>query len=175
MHVGAEGKYPLLGAALLFVAARATKGKIKFVQIKRLLQAFGLGDVRMQLRTMVKGIDVARNGLWIHMHNQAHAALFGDELAHEIHLLKFPARVHVHQWKRRGRGVKRLARQVHPDRTVLANGIQHDRIFTFGNGLAKNVNAFSFQTIQMALLRVSIARQWRGLINIQYGLKINQV
>lgn len=122
---GAEGKHTFLGARFFFIPTRTSEGRIKPMFIKRLFQPFGLPHVRMQC-AVIKGVDALFLSLRVLVHDQFHPRVFRGLIAQFIHLLEFPSRIHMHQWKRRGRGIKRLFRQVQHHRAVLANRIQHN-------------------------------------------------
>lgn len=55
----------------------------------------------------------------------------------------------MHQWKRRLRRIERLERKVHHDRRVFSDRIQHDWIVKLGGNFADDMDAFSFQLLQV--------------------------
>ena len=148
MRCSAERKNAFLRAALFFVAAGATKGCVKAVKVQRLFQPFGLPHVGVQ-RAMVERIDAAFLGFRVLVHQQLHPAFFGHPVAQGIHVLEFPGRIDVQQREGRRRGVECLAGEVQHDRTILANGVKHHRLFRLGHHLTHNVDALSLKSFEM--------------------------
>ena len=81
MGLVAKREHPLLGAALLFVAARAAKGDVETVLVQRLLQTLGLHHVGMQRAAVVERVDVLLHALGVDVHDQLHADLLGHLVA----------------------------------------------------------------------------------------------
>lgn len=55
---GADRKYLFLGAESFFIAATPTQDHVEPVMLQRLLEAFGLDDLDVLGRVVVKGVDV---------------------------------------------------------------------------------------------------------------------
>jgi len=53
----------------------------------------------------------------------------------------------MHQRERGLRRIKRLEREVHHDRRILSDRIQHDWIVKLGGNFADNMDAFGFQLL----------------------------
>jgi hypothetical protein len=70
-------------------------------------------------------------------------------IAHGVHVAEFPRGVDVQQRERGRCRVKRLDRKVQHHRTVLADRIQHDGPFALSHHLTHDVDALSFQSLQM--------------------------
>lgn len=121
MRLRAERENSFFCARLLFVSAGASKHHIELEFVQRLLQAFGLGDVRMQRRPVVKRIDVLRDGFRVGMDEQLNATLARHVVAELVHLPELPAGIDVQQRKGWRRGIERLAGKVQHDRAVLAH------------------------------------------------------
>ncbi len=145
----AEAEDAFLGAALLFVAARAAEGGVEAMVVQRLLQALRLPDVGVQRRAVVEGVDAARLGLGVLPHQQLHPQFGGHALAQRIHVAELPGGVHVQQREGRRRRVEGLLRQAQHHGRILADRIQHHRAFALGHHLAQDVDAFGFQALQV--------------------------
>ncbi len=78
------------------------------------------------------------------MDDQFHARFLGHAIAHLVHRFELPCRINNARAGTAAARVKRLARQVQHDRTVLADGVQHDRIVALGDNLAHDMNRFGF-------------------------------
>ena len=63
----------------------------------------------------------------------------------------------MQQRKGRCAGIERLARQMQHDGTVLADRIQHDRLFALRNDFTHDVNALGFEALQDASAQRSFA------------------
>jgi hypothetical protein len=85
------------------------------------------------------------------MHDQVPA--FGCLLvAQGVHVLELPGGVHMHQRERRLARRKSLARQMQHHGRILADTVQHDRIFKFRSNFADDVNRLGFQLLEMSQL-----------------------
>ncbi|MCY1437353.1 hypothetical protein D9M71_535110 [compost metagenome] len=157
---GADREHPLLGARLLLVAARAAERRIEAVLVQRLLEALGLPDVGMQGRAVVEGVDPALDALGIDVHQQLQAQALGGLVAEGDHLAELPGGVHVQQGEGRLARGEGLHRQVQHDRAVLADGVEHHRVFTLGDHFADDLDAFGFQALQVSQHRLS---PWDGI------------
>jgi len=145
----AKREHPLLGPALLFVAPGAAEGRVEAVLVKRLLEALGLPHVGVQRRAVVEGVDAPRLGFRVLVDDQLKAQLLGHALAHLVHGLELPGRVHVHQREGRLAGIEGLGGQVQHHGAVLADRIQHHRAFALGGHLAHDVDALGLQSLQV--------------------------
>src|ERR1035438_10010143 len=72
---------------------------------------------------------------------QLEAKLGGIPVAEFKHLAEFVPGIDVQQWKRNGRGMKRLLRKAQHNRGIFANGVKHHGPLEFSGNLADNVNA----------------------------------
>ena len=63
------------------------------------------------------------------------------------HLPELPGGVHVQKRERRLGRMKGLHRQVQHHRRILADGVQHDRVFGLGHDFPHDVNAFGFKPL----------------------------
>lgn len=147
---GTEREHALLGTGLLLVASCPAESRIEAVLVECLLESLGLHDVGVDRRAVGERIDVLLDPFRVDVDDQLHTRFLGHLLAELIHLAKLPAGIHMQQWKRRDRRVKGLARQMQHDRTVLADGVEHYRIFGLGDDFAHDLNAFGFEALQMS-------------------------
>ena len=145
----AEGIDALLGPRFLFITARATEGGIEAMLVQRLLETLGLHDVGVLGTAMGEGVDVLGDAIWVHVGDQVQIHLGDHLVAEAVHLLEFPARVHVHHRERQLAGVERLARQMQHHGRILADGVQHHRVVELGGHLTDDVDAFRLQLFQM--------------------------
>jgi hypothetical protein len=144
-----KGEHALLGAGLFFVAPGAAESRVEAVLVERLPKPLGFPDVGMHGRAVGERVDAFLDGLGILVHDELHAGLLGHPLAHEVHVAKLPRGVDVQKREGRHRRVERLARQVQHDRAVLADGVEHHRLFGLGDDFAKDVNAFGLESLEM--------------------------
>ena len=91
----AEGIHALLGARLLFVAARATEGGIEAVLVQRLLETFGLHHVGVLGTAVGEGVHVLCHTVGVDVGQQIQAVFTDHLFAKAVHLLEFPARIDV--------------------------------------------------------------------------------
>ena len=98
---------------------------------------------------MVERIDALGLRLGIDVHQQLHARLGRHPVAHGVHVLELPRRIHVKERKRRNRRMERLAREMQHHSGVLADRVKHHRALKFRRHFAQNVNALGFQCLQM--------------------------
>lgn len=99
----------------------------------------------MQDRDVVERVDVFLNCFGVGVNKQLHAAFTRHEVAKQVHLLKFPARINVQQRERRLGRVDGFARQMQHHAAVFSDRVKHGGVLCFGYGLANDVNAFLFQ------------------------------
>ena len=100
-------------------------------------------------RAVVKGIDPLLHGLRVVIDEQVHAGQFRHLVAQLVHRFEFPCRIDVEQRKRRRRGIESLAGQVQHDGAVLADRVEHHRLFGLGDDFPDDVDALGFQSFEM--------------------------
>src|SRR3546814_16948589 len=61
----------------------------------------------------------------------------------------FPGRIHVQQRERRRRGVESLFRKMQHNGAVLADRIEHDRLFRLCDDVAHDVDALRLKALKM--------------------------
>ena len=113
---------------------------------------------------MIDGVDVVREALRVHMHDQFQPKLFHRPVAECDHVARLPAGIDVEQRKRRLLRPERLARQVQENRRVLADRVEQHGFAELRRRLPENVNALGFKEIQMGRLRCHAKSDWFGLI-----------
>ena len=106
-----------------------------------LLEGLGLHDVRIGC-AVIEGIDALFDAFLIDVFNELQAVLLHGFIAEADHFLELPRRIDMEERERRLFRIKGLPGQVKHDRTVLADGIEHDRLFTFRSDFADDVNRF---------------------------------
>ena len=137
-------------AGSLLVAARSAERSVELVLRQRLLQAVSLHDVGVQLAAVRVGAHALLHALLVDVHDQLPTQLLADELLAELdHLAELPRRVHVHERKRRLARVKGLLRQPYHHARVLADRVQHHRLFELRRHLADDVDALGLELLQM--------------------------
>ena len=146
----AKRKHPLLGPALFFVAAGTAEGGVEPILVERLPQGLRLHDVGVDLAAVGDRIDAGRPALFVDMHDQLEAQLLGDiGVAHAIHFLKLPGRIDVHQ-REGGLGrVKSLLGKANHHGRILADRVEHHRVFKLGGHLTDDVDALGFELTKM--------------------------
>ncbi|MCY1433355.1 hypothetical protein D9M71_493820 [compost metagenome] len=154
MLLGTDREHPLLGPRLFFVAARAAECGIETVVIERLLETLGLPHIGVQRRAVVEGVDLLLHALGIDVYQQLQAQALGGLVAEGDHLAELPGGVHVQQGEGRLARGEGLHRQVQHDRAVLADGVEHHRVFTLGHHFTDDLDAFRFQPLQMSQHRI---------------------
>jgi hypothetical protein len=97
MLCGAEREDALLGARLLFVAARTAERGVEVVLVQGLFQALRLPHVGMDRRPVRERIDAQFLGLGVLIDDQVHPDLLGHAFAHLVHRAELPRRVDVQQ------------------------------------------------------------------------------
>ena len=98
-------------------------------------------------------IQPQRGTRFVDIRNDFQSQFFlGVFFAKLVHVAKFPQGVNMHQGKRWLGWVKRLECQMHHDRRVFPDRIQHDRVAKFGYHLAYDMNGLSFKLFQMGQL-----------------------
>ncbi len=144
-----EGVHALLGAGLFLVAARATKGGIEAVLVQRLLETLGLHHVGVLGTAVGEGVHVLRHAIGVDVGEQVEAIFADHLLAEAVHLLEFPAGIHVQHRERQLAGEERLARQMQHHGGILADGIEHHRVIEFGGHLTNDVDAFRLELFEV--------------------------
>ena len=105
---------------------------------------------------MVKGVDILFHAFRINVTDQLHIRGGCHFIAETIHFLEFPARINVHERKRRRTGIKGLSRQMQHDRGILANGIEHNRVLSMRNHFPDDVDTLGFQSVQVSHYQAGI-------------------
>ena len=146
----AERKDALLGARLLFVAARSAECAVELVLGERLLQTVGLHDVGVLLAAEVEGVHPHRDAILVDVLDQLALEIGLDLVAVPIHVLELPGRVDVQQREGQGARRERLLRQAKHDRGVLPDRVHHDRVVELRRGLADDLNALRFELAELA-------------------------
>ena len=97
------------------------------------------------------------------MDDELEAELLGDVLVAElVHVAKLPRRVDVHE-REGGLGREEgLLREAHHDGRVLANRVEHDRVFKLGGHLADDVDALGLELTEVGEVVGSHGLQSRG-------------
>ena len=134
---GAEGEHAFLGAASFLVAAGAAERGIEPVLRQRLLQRFGLHDVRIERRAVGKRIDPLREAVTVHVHDQTEPEPRRGLVAKADHLAKLPRCIDVQKRKRRFRRKERLSRQMQQNGRILADRVEQNRLAEFRRHLAE--------------------------------------
>ncbi len=145
----AEREDPLLGAALLLVAARTAKGGIEAVEVERLLQGLGLHHVGMDRRAVREWVYAFFYAVRVGVRNQLETVLVHHALAERVHLPELPARVDVQQRERRLGRVERLHRHVQHRGAVLADGVQHHRLAALRDHLAHDLDCLGLEALEV--------------------------
>ena len=96
------------------------------------------------------GADALGEPVFVDVDDKLHSGLAGHAFAELVHLRKLPGRIHVKQREGRRRRTERLLRQPHQHRTVLADGVEDDRLCKRGRDLAHDMNGFSLELVEMA-------------------------
>ena len=107
------------------------------------------------------GIGSGGDGRFIAPNQQFRADRPRHLVAEGDHLAEFESGIDVKQGKGDGPWIKGLLRQAQHDGRILADGVEHHRVFEFGGHFAEDVNAFSFEQSKVAEAR-SAARA-RGI------------
>ena len=144
----AKAENAFLGAALFLIPPPAAKGDIEAELVERLLQPLGLPHICVQ-GAVIEGVNPALHGFRILPDQQLHPGIARGLFAQCVHVLKLPGGIDMQQRKRRGRGVKRLARQMQHHRAVLAHRIKHHRLIRLGHHFAHDVDAFGFKPLKV--------------------------
>jgi len=103
----------------------------------------------MDIRTMAERANAVAHAIFIDMHEKLEALFARLRIAKLDHLAELPGRVDMQKGKWRRCWIKRLHRQMHHDRRILAHRIEHDRIGKGCCDFAKNMDRFCFETLQM--------------------------
>ncbi|MCY1431938.1 hypothetical protein D9M71_479170 [compost metagenome] len=152
--LGAQRKHPLLGPRLFLVAPGAAERGIETVVVQGLFQALGLPHIGVQGRAVDERVDGLFHAFGVDVHQQFQAQAFGGLVAKGDHFAKLPGGVHVQQGEGRLARGEGLHRQVQHDRAVLADGVEHHRVFTLGHHFTDDLDAFRFQPLQMSQHRI---------------------
>ena len=145
----AERIDPFLGPRLLLVAARAAEGSVETVLVQGLLESLGLHHVGVLGAAVGERVDALGDAVRVDVGDQVQAHFLDHPIAEPVHLLEFPAGVHVHHREGQLAGEEGLAGQVQHDRGILADRVQHHRVIELGGHLADDVDAFRLQLFQV--------------------------
>lgn len=137
----AEGKDTFFGTGFFFVPAATAKSSGEAVFVQGLLEGLCLHDVCIGC-AIVEGIDALFDAFLIDIFDELQAVLLHGFIAEADHFLELPRRIDMEERERRFFRIKGLQSQVKHDRTVFADGIEHDRLFTFRSDFADDVNRF---------------------------------
>ena len=148
--------------ARLFSSSRRAppKATSKPYLFEGLLQALGLPHVGVQ-RAVVERIDATFLRFRILVNQQLHARFRRHPVAQRVHVAKLPGRIDVQQRKWRRRGMEGLARQMQHHRRILADRVQHHRLFGLGDHFPEDVDALGFKALQMRQLHERSLREPR--------------
>ena len=113
-----------------------------------LLQGLGFHNVCVG-RAVVKGVDPLLDPFLVAIDQHIQPILFRHMVPELDHLLELPGGVDMHKRERRLLRIKGLEGQVQQHGAVLADGVQHDRLLTFGGHLPDNVDGLRLQLFQM--------------------------
>jgi hypothetical protein len=139
------------------VAPGTAKGRIKTVFIQRLLECFGLHDVRVPLAGIGKGIYAFPDVFPVGMDYQFQVQFAYISVAELNHLAEFPGGVDVQEWKWDLPGKNAVQRQLQHYGGILADGIEHHRSLELCGYLADDVDAFRFKLFSMSQMICSHA------------------
>ena len=145
----AEREHALLGAGLLFVAARAADGRVEtefldgFQQRHRLCSIAAVGF-------LVQAHRAAFHGVLDRAHQQPLAEFGGAHVAEGDHFIEVVAGVDVQQRERELAGAEGFFRQPQQDDGILAAGEEQHRVGAFAGDFAQNVDGLRFQPVEMA-------------------------
>ncbi len=143
----AEREDALLGARLLFVAARPADDQVEAMGIERLLQGLGLHDVRMDLGAVAEWSDALRQPGLIGVDDQVEPQRAHRLVAKRNHLAELPGGIDVQQRERRLGRVERLHRQMQKYGAILADGVHQHRLLCLGGDFAQDVDALGFEPL----------------------------
>ena len=159
-----------LGTRFFFVAAGTTEGGVELVLVEGLFERLGLHDVGVDLAAVRERSHALLHAFLVDVDDQIPAELLADELfAEGDHLAELPGRVDVHQRKRRLGRIERLLGKPHHDRRVLADRVEHDRVFELGGHLADDVDALGFELFEVG----QVVRRHSGCTNPKEGRLLN--
>ena len=144
----AEREHAFLRAGFLLVAPPAAERRRETVLRQRLLERLRLHDIGVG-RAVVEGVDALANALLILVLEHRETIFFRLRVAERDHLVELPRRVDVQERKRRFLRIERLEREVHHDRAVLADGIEHHRLLRLSRHLADDVDGLCLKRIEM--------------------------
>ena len=137
---------------LFLVPPCTPERRIEAVRVQCLSERLGFHDVGVQRRTMLERIDAVPDTLLVCVHEQLHPVAFGSLVSKLNHLPELPRGIHVQQRKRRLRREECLQGKVQHHGAVLANGVEHHGPTAFRDDLAHDMNAFSFEALEMCEL-----------------------
>ena len=149
-----ERKHALLGAGLLLVTPRAAEGSIEPVLVERLLESLGLHHVGVYRRPMGKGANALGDAFRVHVHEQVETEPAGRLVPEADHFPELPGRVDMQEWEGRLGRVEGLHGQMQHHRAVLADRIEHHRLFALGDHLPHDVDGLGFEAGQMGQMVV---------------------
>ena len=145
-----ERKHALLGAAFLLVAARSAEGGVELVCVEGGLQGLRLHHVGIDARPVVEGVHAGVCGFAVGMDDEVEIEPFNGFVAEFYHVAEFPARVDVQERKGQPPRVESLGGDMQHDRAVLADGIEHDRLFGLAHHFPHDVDGLRFEAVEMA-------------------------
>ena len=145
----AEAVDALLGAGFFLVTPGTAEGSVKLVVVKSLLESLCLHDLGVLFRAMRDWADVLGDAVWIDPDQELEPDFLGHALAERDHFVEFPARVDMHERERDFAGKEGFLGEPEHDGGVFADGIEHDRVLEFGGDFPDDMDAFSFELLQM--------------------------
>ena len=104
----------------------------------------------MFLAAVGDGIDPLFNPFFVDVDDEFQTQLLGHIIIpHGVHLPEFPGGVDMHQREGGLGGVEGLEGQVDHAGRVLADAVEHDRVFELRHHLADDMDALGFQLLEM--------------------------
>ena len=149
----AQREHPLLGARLLFVAARAAESGVEPSSRQAVEQRLRFEQRAAALRAEGERLRAGVERFLVGVHDQAGADLRRVPVAEGDHLPELVAGVDVQQRKRDRAGIESLLRQAQQHRRVLADRVEHHRPLEFGDHFAQDVDALGFERAQVVEAR----------------------
>ena len=98
---------------------------------------------------MVEGVDVLGQALGVLVDDQFPVILLRCRLAHGVHVAELPAGIDMQQREGRLGGIEGLEREMQHDSRILADRIEHHRLFAFGRHLAHDMDRFRLEPFEM--------------------------
>ena len=144
----AEAVNPFLGAAFFLVAAGSAESGIESVVVESLFQGVGFHDLRVLLGAVGHRAHAVLT-FRVDPDPYFHTVLLGHQRPEPVHLAEFPLGIDMHQGKRNPARLEGLMRQVQHHGRILADGVQHHRVFELGRDLSNDVDALGFQLLEV--------------------------